>query len=122
MRILATQQRVSFVFLGILLYGLASTLAWPQSFSPAFFEEVTQSWYELSPQERSRALENYQRFKKLSPERQRIIEERYQRWQQLPPEEKERIRRNYERYREMNSDEKEDFQRKYKKWRSQSPR
>ncbi|MEW6296164.1 MAG: DUF3106 domain-containing protein [Thermodesulfobacteriota bacterium] len=123
MRGLATQKQVSIGFLSIFLCGLVSAPGWPQSFSSfASFQEIAQSWYELSPQERSRALENYRRFQKLPPERKRAIEERYQRWQQLPPEEKERIRRNYERYRGMNSDQKEDFQRKYKKWRSQSPR
>jgi hypothetical protein len=79
---------------------------------------VGQDWYELSPQERSRALDNYRRFQKLPPERQRSLEERYNQWQQLPPEEQDRIRQNYRRYRDMNSDQKEDFSRRYKNWRS----
>lgn len=82
-------------------------------------ELIAQNWYELSPQEQSRALENYKRFQKLSPERQRSLEQQYQRWQQLPPDEQERIRRNYNRYRGMNSDQKEEFDKKYKQWRSQ---
>ncbi len=81
-------------------------------------ELIAQNWYELSPQERSRALENYKRFQKLPPERQRGLEEQYNRWQQLPSEEQDRIRRNYNRYRGMNSDEKEEFSHKYKQWRS----
>ena len=85
----------------------------------SFLQFVEQTWYELSPQERSRALENYKRFQKLPPEKQHDIEERYNRWQQLPSEEQNRIRQNYQRYRGMNSDEKEDFSRKYKQWRSQ---
>lgn len=80
---------------------------------------IDQNWYELSPQERSRALDNYRRFQKLPPERQRALEERYNQWQQLPTEEQDRLRRNYRRYRDMNSDQKEDFSRRYKHWRSQ---
>lgn len=80
---------------------------------------IGQDWYELSPQERSRALDNYRRFQKLPQERQRTLEERYNQWQQLPTEEQDRIRQNYRRYRDMNSDQKEDFSRRYRHWRSQ---
>ena len=107
------------VLLGATLLGPLSSSGRAQTLSTILWQAVDQSWYELSPQERSRALENYHRFKKLPPERQRSIEEQYQRWQQLPSEERDRIRRNYDRYRGMNSDQKEDFQRKYKQWRSQ---
>jgi len=82
-------------------------------------ELIAQNWYELSPQEQSRALENYKRFQKLPPEKQRSLEEQYNRWQQLPSEEQDRLRRNYNRYRGMNSDQKEEFDKKYKQWRSQ---
>ncbi|MGE0823846.1 MAG: DUF3106 domain-containing protein [Candidatus Binatia bacterium] len=107
----------------LLFSGIVS--AWPvpapgqTHISPrVHFERVDQSWYELSPREKSRALQNYKRFQKLSPQKKREIEERYNRWQQLPAEEQERLRRNYRRYRGMDSDEKEDFSRKYKRWRS----
>jgi len=79
---------------------------------------VAQSWDELSPQERTRALENYRRFKKLPPERRQDLEERYHRWRELPNDEKARIQRNYRRYRKMDSDQKEEFQKKYKTWQS----
>ena len=102
-----------------LVLGFLSTPGRAQSFAPALREAIEQNWYELSPQERSRALENYRRFQKLPPEKQRGIEEQYHRWQQLPSDEQERIRRNYDRYRGMNSDQKEEFSRKYKQWRSQ---
>jgi Protein of unknown function (DUF3106) len=105
---------------------LGGTLAlWPlkhatqaQSFPTGQTQLIGQDWYELSPQERSRALDNYHRFQKLPPERQRALEERYNQWQQLPTEEQDRIRQNYRRYRDMNSDQKEDFSRRYKQWRS----
>jgi arylsulfatase A-like enzyme len=113
---------ISTVFLSLALLGVFGSPGWAQFSFPVSPQFIDQSWYELSPQERSRALENYKRFQKLPPERRRAIEEQYHHWQKLPPEEKERIRRNWDRYRGMNSDQKEDFQRKYKKWRSQPHR
>ena len=108
-----------FVFVGALTLGFFIMPGRTQSFTPALRKAINQSWYELSPQERSRALENYRRFHKLPPEKQHGIEEQYHRWQELPSDEQERIRRNYDRYRGMNSDQKEEFHRKYKQWRSQ---
>jgi len=106
------------ILLSTLVLGFLSPPARAQSFASALREAIAQNWYELSPQERSRALENYRRFQKLPPEKQHSIEEQYNRWQQLPSEEQERIRRNYDRYRGMNSDQKEEFHRKYRQWRS----
>lgn len=102
----------------LMLWPLKASGRMPSA-TGAIFQQIEQNWYELSPRERSRALENYNRFQKLPPERQRDIRERYNRWQQLPSEEKNRIRENYRRYRGMNSDEKEEFNRKYRRWRSE---
>jgi hypothetical protein len=72
-----------------------------------------QRWEDLSPEQRSRALQNYQHFQRL-PERDRArIEQRYQRWQGLDPGEQERIRRSYDRYRQMTPDEKRSFVERY---------
>lgn len=87
-------------------------------FSSAAPRQVAQSWDDLSPRERARALENYKRFKKLPPERRQDLEKKYNQWMQLPEEEKNRIQKNYNRYRKMDSDQKEEFQRKYKTWQS----
>lgn len=109
------------LLLGGLLYGNAGIYAFDAvthdlaEVSPVL-HMIGQNWQDLSPQERSRALENYRRFQKLPPERQRNLEDQYNRWMQLPNEEQERIRRNYDRYRKMDSDQKEEFYRKYKTW------
>ena len=100
------------------LWPLRAT-GWMPPATEETIQQIGQDWYELSPQERSRALENYHRFQKLPPERQRDIQKRYNRWQQLPSEEQNRIRENYRRYRGMNSDEKEEFLHKYRRWRSE---
>jgi hypothetical protein len=110
-------------FIGIVLVSGALTL-WPSHEMPVAQLlpqdsplQLAKRWDELSPRERSRALDNYRRFQKLPPEKKRDLEDRYHRWQELPSDEQERIRQNYRRYRGMDSDEKEDFGRKYKHWR-----
>jgi hypothetical protein len=118
MKPLIVKTLLSVVLISTLELGFLSMPGRAQSFAPTLREAIDQNWYELSPQERSRALENYRRFQKLPPEKQRNLEEQYNRWQQLPSDEQERIRRNYDRYRGMNSDQKEEFSRKYKQWRS----
>lgn len=86
--------------------------------SPIHFQMVEQSWDDLSPTERERALKNFQRFQQLPGRRKRDLQDAYGRWQKLPAPERKRIQRNYQRYREMNSDEKEEFRLKYKHWQS----
>ncbi|MGH7965619.1 MAG: DUF3106 domain-containing protein [Candidatus Binatia bacterium] len=114
--------RTTLVLFSVILFGPLSAPGHARDLSTVLQETINQGWRDLSPQERSRALENYQRFQKLPPERQRFMEERYDRWRQLPSEERDRLRRNYKRYRDMDSDEKEEFDRKYKKWRSRRQR
>jgi hypothetical protein len=118
MRPLAVKIMFGVALLSAPVLGPLSEAGRAQTPSMALPQKINQSWYELSPQDRTRALDNYDRFKKLSPEGQRAIQERYHRWQQLPSEEQDRLRRNYDRYRRMDSDQKEDFLRKYKRWRS----
>src|SRR5262249_13805578 len=112
---------VSMILTGSCVFGFLATPARAQSFASALREAIAQSWYELSPQERSRALENYRRFQKLPPEKQHSIEEQYNRWQQLPSEGEERIRRNYARYRGITPKKKKKSPRKYGRWRSLPP-
>jgi hypothetical protein len=83
------------------------------------FSPVDQSWDEMSPTERERALRNFRRFEQLPDGRKQDLQEAYDVWQQLPATERERIEHNYQRYREMNSYEKEEFRLKYRHWQSQ---
>jgi hypothetical protein len=100
------------------LWAFATSEHSPHGYAAAPYRTV-QNWQDLSPRERSRALENYKRFQKLPPERRQNLEEKYNNWLELPDEEKERLRRNYDRYRKMNSDEKEEFLQKYKLWQAE---
>jgi hypothetical protein len=80
-----------------------------------------QSWDDLSPEQRSRALENYQRYKKLPKNQQRQLDRSYERWQGMDPNQRDRVRRNYESYRELDRQQRKDFGRRYQQWRRDDP-
>ena len=75
-------------------------------------------WQELSPADRQRAWENYQRYQQLPEERQRMIDRRYERFQTLSPPEQQRLRQNYEAYRELDQGQRREFTEKYRRWKS----
>src|SRR5205085_541699 len=59
--------------LGLLLSPAVAGAQWP-----------TRGWQDLSPTDRQRAWENYQRYEQLPEDRRRMIERRYQQFQQMP--------------------------------------
>lgn len=61
--------------------------------------QVAQEWNDLSPEDRERALRNYERYQSLSPEKREDVEKRYEKWKRLPSAERDRYRRRYEDYR-----------------------
>jgi hypothetical protein len=98
----------------LLLAGLAgraeSGAIWP-----------VQGWEELDPEQRRRALENYQRYQKLPKDRQREIDQSWQRWRGMDSREKKRVRRNYESYRQLDREQRKDFGERYQQWRRGGP-
>ena len=76
-----------------------------------------QNWDDLSPDQRNRALENYQRYKKLPKERRRSLDESYERWRGMDPNSRERVRKNYESYRQLDKQQRKDFGKRYQQWR-----
>jgi hypothetical protein len=85
----------------LVLLLLAATRA--AAFDPGTV--LTQSWQDLGPTERYRALENYRRYKQAPKERRREVERQYERWRQMPESERERIREKYEQYQSLPPDE-----------------
>ena len=81
---------------------------------------LVRNWNDLSQDERTRALENYQRFRRLPPAEQQSLEDKYKKWQNLPSGEQDRIRRNYEQYLKMPQNQKDNFERLYKQWQSEA--
>jgi hypothetical protein len=76
-----------------------------------------QNWDDLSPDQRNRALENYQRYKKLPEEKRRSLDRSYDRWRGMDPRNQERVRRNYESYRQLDKQQRKDFGKRYEQWR-----
>jgi len=75
-------------------------------------------WKDLSPEERNRAIQNYQRYQQMPERKQRLLDQRYQQFQSMPPQEQQRLRRNYESYRGMDPGQRQRFGEKYQRWRS----
>lgn len=77
---------------------------------------LAQSWEDLSPDQRSRAMENFQRFQRMPPQSREQVERRWQDFRQMPPTEQDRIRRNFDTYRNMSPDQRQDFMERYRRF------
>ena len=93
---------------------VAGILVGPASADPPRF---AQRWEDLSPQDRDRAMRNYQRYKKLPEDQRRQLDQSYERWRGMNPGDRDRVRRNYQSYRQLDRQQREDFGRRYKQWR-----
>jgi hypothetical protein len=62
--------------------------------------QVASGWDDLTPIERERARQNYQRYQSLPPEKRRDIDQRYEKWMKLPPGDRERFRKKHDEYRD----------------------
>ena len=58
--------------------------------------QVAESWDDLSPSQRDRALKNYQRYMDLPQEKRHDIDRRYEKWKNLPPVDQERFRKKHQ--------------------------
>lgn len=77
---------------------------------------LAQNWEQLSPQQRSQATQNFQRFQRMPPQSQQQVERRYENFQQMPSSEQDRIRRNFDTYRNMSPDQRQDFMDRYRRY------
>jgi Spy/CpxP family protein refolding chaperone len=75
-------------------------------------------WQQLSPEERQRAWDNYQRYRELPEQRQRMLERRYRQFQAMPPQEQQRLRQNYDAYRGFDPGQRREFVEKYHRWKA----
>jgi hypothetical protein len=115
---------------GLLVAGMIGT-AWGQP-PPAPVPGGRQQLRTMSPQERQRVLEDfqrwnelpearrqelqdaYQRFQRLPPDRREQIMNRFRQFQALPPEQQQRIIENQERWQRLPREEREDIRRRFK--------
>jgi hypothetical protein len=61
--------------------------------------QLAESWDDLSPSQRERALRNYQSYQKLPPDEKRDIDQRYEKWKKLPRSDQDRYRQKHDQYR-----------------------
>jgi len=82
---------------------LAATLQTPLP-PPSFIErparpQLAESWDDLSPSQRERALRNYQSYQELPPDKKRDIDRHYEKWKNLPRSDQDRYRKKHDEYR-----------------------
>ena len=54
------------------------------------------NWRSLTPNEKDRVLENYQRWQRLPQQDKEHLRQEWNRWQRLPKDERERIKERYD--------------------------
>jgi uncharacterized protein DUF3106 len=57
---------------------------------------ASDNWRSLTPNEKDRVLENYQRWQRLPQQDKEHLREEWNRWQRLPKDERERIKQRYD--------------------------
>jgi hypothetical protein len=75
----------------------------------------------LSPEERQRVLEDFQRWSELPEERRRELQAAYDRFVRLPPERRERILQRFRELQALPAAERERIMQNWARWRQLSP-
>jgi Protein of unknown function (DUF3106) len=60
---------------------------------------ASDNWRYLTPTEKDRVIQNYQRWQKLPPQDKEHLRDEWNRWQRLPSDERERIKQRYDQQR-----------------------
>ena len=60
---------------------------------------ASDNWRNLTPTEKDRVLENYQRWQRLPQQDKEHLRDEWNRWQRLPKDERERIKERYDQQR-----------------------
>jgi hypothetical protein len=63
--------------------------------------QLAESWDDLSPSQRERALRNYKSYQELPADKKRDIDQRYEKWKKLPRSDQDRYRQKHDQYRGM---------------------
>jgi hypothetical protein len=103
-----------------LLAVLVAVLLWaaPAAARPARGDpRLARNWEELKPDERERALRNFQRYRSLPESSRQRMDRSYESWRKLDKRERDRVQRNYERYQKMTPDERRNFESRYRRWK-----
>ena len=63
--------------------------------------QLAESWDDLSPSQRDRALRNYKSYQELPADKKRDIDQRYEKWKKLPRSDQDHYRQKHDQYRGM---------------------
>ena len=66
---------------------------------------ASDNWRSLTPNEKDRVLENYQRWQRLPQQDKEHLREEWNRWQNLPQDRRDQLKRRYEEQRGRHSDD-----------------
>lgn len=83
----------------LLAASLQAPVSRMQLTQPRDRPQLAESWDDLSPSQRERALRNYQSYQELPPDKKRDIDERYEKWKKLPRSDQDRYRQKHDQYR-----------------------
>lgn len=83
----------------ILAASLHSPVQQVRSDEPYKHPQLAESWDDLTPSQRERALRNYQSYQKLPADKKRDIDQRYEKWKKLAPSDQDRYRQKHDKYR-----------------------
>ncbi len=63
--------------------------------------QLAESWDDLTPSQRERALRNYQSYQELPADKKRDVDRHYEKWKNLPRSDQEHYRQKHDQYRGM---------------------
>jgi uncharacterized protein DUF3106 len=67
--------------------------------APSRLIAANDNWRNLTPTEKDKVRENYQRWQRLPPQDKDHLRDEWNRWQRLPKDERDRIKQRYDRQR-----------------------
>jgi succinate dehydrogenase/fumarate reductase flavoprotein subunit len=79
-------------------------------------------WQDLSPGERQRAIENYQRYRGLPRDQQKRLDQRSRKFEEMPSQERQRLRQTYEEYQRMPPNQQKQLEQRYQQQRKKRDR
>ena len=99
----------------IVVATLHATPAWSRPMRGA---RPVQSWQDLSPNDRQRALENLQRYQRLPESGRQRMDRSYESWRGMGPGGRARVQQDDGKYRQRSPDQRRGFEDKYQRWKS----
>lgn len=104
-------------FLRFCAFALAGG-AWPARAEEKSAGSARERWKKLSPKQREKVRERYEKLEKLPPEEQARVRKNLERWQKLSPDQRKAARKSYKRWRELPPEKRDELR---ERWRELTP-